>query len=387
MEGLRVGIIGDRKGAELATALQRRGARVTSGPTVTAVAPVSDQRLHDETDAILEAGPAWLVASTGAGMRAWADAAEASGRGPALRCLVAATPAVARGPKAVAGLRVLGGQARFVSPQETDADVAAWLAGHVGAGDVVAVQVHGADTGTAYTSLSDRGATVLRASAYRCALPDDLGPAQRLVRRAVDGELDVIVATSSPAVTNLFAVAEQAGAGRALVAALCSSVGAAAVGPVTARAFEVAGVPVAVMPTRYRTADLIHAVEGWAHRRGAAHGGAASGAAEDGGAGGIVLCPTTCIARSGPLAVALGPREFAVLSALVRRPEIACTPVQIAREAWGHQQPDDPGQVKHQISRLRRKLGPAGACLETVRGVGYRYRPTADVLHSERTPR
>lgn len=378
MDGLGIGIIGERKGPELAAALERRGAHVRAGPTVAAVPPASDRHLLEETDAILAAGPAWLVASTGAGMRAWAEAADAHGRGRALRRLVVSTPAAARGPKAVAGLRALGGQARFVSPQETDADVAVWLETRVGAGDVVVVQVHGADTGSAYTSLADRGARVLRASAYRCALPDDLGPARRLVRAAVDGDLDVIMATSSPAVTNLFAVAEQAGLRRALVRALRTDVAAAAVGPVTARAFEVAGVPVAVMPIRYRTADLIRAVEAWGHRRGLSGGGAAEG---------IVLCPTTCIARTGPLAVALGPREFAVLSALVRRPEIACTPVQIAREAWGHQQPDDPGQIKHQISRLRRKLGAAGACLETVRGVGYRYRPAADVPQSERTPR
>lgn len=383
MDALRIGVTGDRKGRELAEALERRGGLVTHGPTVTSVPPECDQRLLDQTDTILASGPAWLVASTGAGMRAWGDAADAHGRGRALRRFVSASAAVARGPKALGGLRGLGGHALFVSPQETDADVSAWLGERVGAGDVVAVQVHGADTGTAYESLSEAGARVLHASAYRCVLPEDLSPARRLVRKAVDGELDVIVATSSPAVANLFTVADQIGLRRPLVQALCTHVAAAAIGPVTAHAFEAAGAPVAVMPARYRTAELIRALEGWTDRRGTEGVGAADG---------IELCPATRIARSGPLAVALGPREFAVLSALVRRPQIVCSPAQIAREAWGHRQPDDPAQIKHQISRLRRKLGTAGACLETVRGVGYRYRPLisvtqADATHSERIPR
>ena len=376
MEAVRIGVTGERKGRELVETLERRGALVTHGPTVTSIPPASDRQLLDETDAILAADPAWLVASTGAGMRAWADAADAHGRGDALRRLVGASPAVARGPKALGALRALGGQASFVSPQETDADVSAWLCERVGEGDAVAVQVHGADTGTAYESLAERGALVLRASAYRCVLPADLEPARALVRKAVDGELDAVVATSSPAVANLFAVAEEIELRRPLVQALCAHVAAAAVGPVTAHAFEAAGAPVGVMPARYRTAELIRALEGWADRRGLAGAGAAEG---------IELCPATRIARSGPLAVALGPREFAVLSALVRRPQIVCSVAQIAREAWGHRQPDDPAQVKHQISRLRRKLGTAGACLETVRGVGYRYRPRAGETQAEAT--
>lgn len=376
MHDVRIGIIGDRKGRELANTLARRGARVIHGPTVTAVPPASDHVLLAETDAILTARPAWLVASTGAGMRAWAETADAHGRGSALRALVTATPAAARGPKAVGGLRALGGEAVFVSPQETDADVAGWLAGRVQPGDIVAVQVHGADTGAAYRGLTDAGASVRRASAYRCVLPTDLVPARRLVRAAVDGGLDAIVATSSPAVDNLFTIAEQLDLRSALTHALHTSVAAAAVGPVTARAFESAGVPVVIMPTRYRTADLVRAVEGWAVRR----------RLGDLPAPRIELVPDTCIARSGTHAVALGAREFAVLAALVRRPEVVCTPTQLVREAWGHQPPEDPTCVKHQISRLRRKLGPAGACLQTVRGVGYRYQPLEPATNEDRTP-
>lgn len=378
MDDLRIGVTGDRKGRDLAETLARRGGRVLHGPTVASLAPESDGLLLEETDAIVAARPAWLVASTGVGMHAWAQAADAHGRGAALRALVSTTAAAARGPKALGGLRALGGDAVFVSPQETDADVACWLTDRVHPSDTVAVQVHGADTGQAYACLAHAGANVLRASAYRCTLPSDLEPARRLVRAATDGQLDVVVATSSPAVTNLVAIAEQMNLRRALTGALQTSVAAAAVGPVTARAFEAVGVPVAVMPTRYRTADLVRAVESWARRR---HEGHALG--EDR----IALVPDTCIARSGAHAVALGPREFAVLAALVRRPEVVCTPAQVAREAWGHQPGDDPTRVKHQIFRLRRKLGPAGACLETVRGVGYRYRPLDDAGQEDTNPR
>lgn len=367
MDGLRVGVTGARKGAELAAALERRGAHVRLGPTLDTVPPADDTRLIAETDAILAADTAWAAASTGEGVRAWAAAADAHGRGDALRALLARVPVAARGPKAVGGLRTLGVDAVFVSPQETDADVASWLCARLAPGDVVAVQAHGADTGAAYQELAAAGARVLRATPYRCALPADPEPAYRLVRTVVAGDVDAVVATSQPAVDNLVTLAGHLDLAPALVDRLRASVAAAAVGPVTAEAFEAHGMPVAVMPMRFRTADLIRALDAWHARRDAS--------AVPGDGPRIELVPDTGVARVGLRAVPLGAREFAVLAALVRRPDVVCRLEDLAREAWGHAAPNDRAAVKHHVSRLRRKLGPAGAMLRCVRGVGYRYDP------------
>jgi uroporphyrinogen-III synthase len=240
----------------------------------------------------------------------------------------------------------------------------------------VAVQAHGADDGRAYRELDRLKIKVLRVWAYRCVLPEDRGPAHRLIERIIAGDIDVVAATSAPAAHNLLVIADEIGQRPALERALRERVAVAAVGPVTATAFEQDGVGVSIMPERFRTGDLIRALDGWAGRRTWINGGCRPLTLT----GPIALIPDDHAARvsgEGGGLVALGEREFALLAALVRRPHIVCRMALLARETWGRGASEDPTHVKHLIFRLRRKLGPAAATLQSVRGVGYRYNPTA----------
>lgn len=371
MQGLRVGVTGARKGGELVAALERRGALVTWGPTLAPDQPESDAQLLVETRTILDAAPGWLVLSTGVGVRMWVEAAGRLGHGEALLRLLRATPTLARGSKAWGALRTLGVEPVFVSPLETDADVVAWLQPRVRASETVAVQLHGAGGLAEYQALESQGARLLSVTPYRCELPDELGAAKRLILDVLDGRIDVLVATSATAARNLLAIAAQMELESELVAALRPDRGVvvAAVGPVTAEALEDLGVPVGVMPKRARTGELIRSIEGWAQRRELVTWPAGTGAIE--------LVPHLREARAGDLTVVLGEREFGVLAALVRRPGIACSQELLAREAFGHDAPDDLSVVKHHVLRIRRKLGPWAATIQTVRGVGYRYLPHA----------
>jgi DNA-binding response OmpR family regulator len=78
--------------------------------------------------------------------------------------------------------------------------------------------------------------------------------------------------------------------------------------------------------------------------------------------------------------------EFEVLDFLVRHPGRVYSRAALLRHVWGHHVEDDPGQagrtVDVLVTRLRRKLGPEHRFrIETVRRVGYRYRPApADAL-------
>ncbi len=76
--------------------------------------------------------------------------------------------------------------------------------------------------------------------------------------------------------------------------------------------------------------------------------------------------------------VALTPQEFRLLAALVRSAGRVLTHEDLLRQAWGSTVGVMPEQVKLYIGYLRRKLGwsPSESPIETVRGVGYRYRPT-----------
>ncbi|MGD8860986.1 MAG: response regulator transcription factor [Myxococcales bacterium] len=75
--------------------------------------------------------------------------------------------------------------------------------------------------------------------------------------------------------------------------------------------------------------------------------------------------------------VALSPREFELLSALHARGGGVCSREQLRETVWG-----DEGvslrTVDASIKRLRKKLGAARFTVETVRGVGYRFRDGED---------
>jgi DNA-binding response OmpR family regulator len=82
--------------------------------------------------------------------------------------------------------------------------------------------------------------------------------------------------------------------------------------------------------------------------------------------------------------VELTPLEFRLLRAFVTHPRQVLSHYQLLELAWGDGATANPGSVKTYVRYLRRKLGwenGADCPIESVRGVGYRYRVTrrADV--------
>lgn len=68
--------------------------------------------------------------------------------------------------------------------------------------------------------------------------------------------------------------------------------------------------------------------------------------------------------------------EFNILQFLARRPGWVFTRSQIVESVHGEEYPVTDRSVDVQIVGLRKKLGPAGKYIETVRGVGYRFKET-----------
>jgi two-component system phosphate regulon response regulator PhoB len=66
--------------------------------------------------------------------------------------------------------------------------------------------------------------------------------------------------------------------------------------------------------------------------------------------------------------------EFNILHFLARRPGWVFTRSQIVESIHGEEYPVTDRSVDVQIVGLRKKLGEAGKCIETVRGVGYRFK-------------
>lgn len=75
--------------------------------------------------------------------------------------------------------------------------------------------------------------------------------------------------------------------------------------------------------------------------------------------------------------VELTATEFRLLHLLARRPGWVFTRSQIVRAVHGDDYPVSDRSVDVQVVGLRKKLGEAGEYVETVRGVGYRFREPA----------
>jgi len=79
-------------------------------------------------------------------------------------------------------------------------------------------------------------------------------------------------------------------------------------------------------------------------------------------------------ATLGGILLPLTPIEFRLLTALAARPDRVLTRQALLAEVWGVQPDLETRTVDTHIRRLREKLGPRAALVETVRGVGYRLR-------------
>ncbi len=76
--------------------------------------------------------------------------------------------------------------------------------------------------------------------------------------------------------------------------------------------------------------------------------------------------------------IGLTPLEFGVFAYLVARPNRAVARFELVEAVWGYGKEASTSNVVETVVRsVRQKLGAHRNALETVRGVGYRYRPTA----------
>lgn len=69
-------VTADRRRAELATALARRGASVTFAPALSTVSHLGDDTLLATTRRLISSPPDIVVATTGIGLRGWIEAAD-----------------------------------------------------------------------------------------------------------------------------------------------------------------------------------------------------------------------------------------------------------------------------------------------------------------------
>lgn len=70
--------------------------------------------------------------------------------------------------------------------------------------------------------------------------------------------------------------------------------------------------------------------------------------------------------------VVLTKKEFELLSLLLSQPQTVFSRQQLLNQVWGYTFDGESRTVDVHIRTLRQKLGPAGAYIQTIRGVGYK---------------
>lgn len=88
--------------------------------------------------------------------------------------------------------------------------------------------------------------------------------------------------------------------------------------------------------------------------------------------GSLYVNPSKHIVKAGGENVVLTLKEFEVLCRLVSHPGTVFTRAQLLDDIWGYEFDGESRTVDVHIRTLRQKLGEAGDCIETIRGVGYK---------------
>ncbi len=88
--------------------------------------------------------------------------------------------------------------------------------------------------------------------------------------------------------------------------------------------------------------------------------------------GSLYVCPARHEVKVDGQPVQLALKEFEVLCLLLRSAGTVLTRDVLLSRIWGYRFDGESRTVDVHIRNLRKKLGSAGACIETVKGVGYK---------------
>lgn len=341
--------------------LAGRGATCVHGPVIKTHPLGSETDLMAATVDLLAEPPDLVVLTTALGVRGWLEATDATPLGEALRCLLAGTELLARGPKANGALVTAGFEVAWTAPRSLYDDIVGLLAARGVTGSRVAVQLDGAGAGELCDRIEELGAAVVRVPVYRWSLPPDTSGAERLVRAVVEGKVDGLTFTARPAVDNFLEIAGFLGLLDEVLFALSGDVKVFCVGPVCANGFlDHPSVPV-IVPERFRLGAMVHQMSGVFGDQG-----------QDVRLGGhAVRVQGRLIAMDGLEVGALTDRERCLLSVLLERPGVVHSKKELLQSVWRGQEADEH-LVEVTVARLRQRLGLAASGIETVLRRGYR---------------
>ncbi len=267
LTGLKVVFFESRLATAMADLISRQGGTPISAPAVREI-PLAENREALEFARELLAGRIDLVVLlTGVGISALLAAVEGAYPRAEILAALSRIPIIVRGSKPQAVLRDLGVPITLAVPEPNTwreilsaiDDAAIPLQGRR-----VAVQEYGRSNQELVAGLTARGASVMRVSVYRWALPEDCGPLRRAIKAITLREVDLVLFTTAVQVDHLLQVAADEGLEESLRAGLRDTV-VASIGPTCSRALREHGLVVDLEPEHPKMGPLVLTVARHAH--------------------------------------------------------------------------------------------------------------------------
>ena len=256
LRGIRIALLEARMGGELEALVRRHGGEPYGVPAVREVARDAGPEVAAFIDALGERSI--VVFSTGVGVRALIEQAEALGRGDELRERLALAVTICRGPKPTAALKAVGIHVAVrVQEPFTNKDLIETIDAVVTTDHEVTLLHYGERNAALVDAVTQRGARVRELLLYEWALPEDLTALHRLVEEIVERRVGAVAFTSQVQLRHLLAVATQMRKYDDLIVAMQTHTIVAAVGPTCAEALASVGVIARVVPEHPKMGAMV----------------------------------------------------------------------------------------------------------------------------------
>ena len=199
-----------------------------------------------------------LVLMTGVGTTALFDILKSRHPMSSVMVGVKQTAIVARGPKPVAALKVLGIAPALVVPEpNTWVDVVSTLDEYRPVkGLRVAVQEYGSSNAEFLKALMARGADVFPVPVYKWGLPEDLAPLRLVLADLLAGTIPVMLITNAAQIDHVMQLLEQEGK-VPLLREACKTMVVASIGPTASERLRYYDLPVDFEPSHGKMGVLV----------------------------------------------------------------------------------------------------------------------------------
>lgn len=263
-DGLRVLALESRRATELAKLIATYGGEPVVAPAMREVPLESNKEALAFAAALFAGEFDVVIFLTGVGARALLGVVETAYKREEYIAALQRVKVVARGPKPVAVLRELGVVPAITVPEPNTwrelllaLDEAATSREELRLrGTRVAVQEYGVSNPELLSGLRERGASVTRVPVYQWALPDDCAPLQAAVKSLVEGEIDVVLFTTSVQLAHLFQIAAEMKLEEPMRLGLCRTI-VASIGPTTSEELQRRGVRADLEPSHPKMGFLV----------------------------------------------------------------------------------------------------------------------------------